>query len=222
MYAPLKVIDHYFMRLPDEVRRELAASVAPLHPDCQVRAAFSDETAENYLHAYMNEEHLTYNSEISRTLVMIGLIDYGMYGKNSSMYWKQLGRIMARADFGLETSEHSDNKKAVMRSTFNMRRRSWLEGWREWKKLKEGPLSLKAIADFEQDALINVIKRGDTGLYEKDVDFDGIMSLLFSKPDAFTSYLLMQRYVTSPQRNELPFFLGAPFSRQLLAVRRNP
>lgn len=221
MKSPLKFIYEWFAVLPVDVLYELSAAISPLHCDPLVRSAYDDFTAVACIFEYLEQTDISYNEMITRTILMTNLIEYCLYGKNSLLYWKNLQEsleIFQREEAGLRELS-PQTKKSMLEKLIN-RKEEWLAAGRSWKRVKEEHLSIAALADFEQRALIETIKRVAETPYKKKLPrMADIILSLSAKPDWLTSFMLMKKISAGERGPLMPFFLSAPFTRIILSLK---
>lgn len=157
--TPLARIGEWFLQLPNYMSLEISALMGPLHYDELIRSAGTDSGARTWLLLFLGEENMiSYQTNITRSLFMINLIDYCLYSPVSPLFWKSSDITEQAIENEIDLNGLAPDQKKALIELLVDRKSTWIMSCQHWAVIKDNFLSTEMIAAYEHMERLNEIK----------------------------------------------------------------
>lgn len=145
MDTPLDKIREWYISMPHDTQIELSALSFLLHYDNGIKEEYDDEKRNEKFILFMTPTGLDGFEVISRTLFMMNLLDFSLFGRDTEEGWDEtLDRNLDTRNSFTEKGMSPDFIDKML-STWQDRKYHWIGISNVWKETKEKYLNGKEL-----------------------------------------------------------------------------
>jgi len=143
--TPLSIVLEWFQSLDEEIQNELLSLCILFHYDADIRNEYVSEEKIKKIKNYLNENSLSNNEIITRTLFITQLFDYAFDGRDNEEDWdKSMDRNLDARNKMVEQGHSGDFIDNTLEN-WQHRKYFWIKLASEWKVLKSENLEISKL-----------------------------------------------------------------------------
>ena len=151
--TPLSIILQWFESLDEEIQDELLSLCMLFHYDDDIRSEYVSAEKIKKIKNYLNDNSLSNNEIITRTLFITRLFDYGFNGRDNEEDWdKSLDRTLDARNKMVERGHSGDFIDNTLKN-WQQRKYFWIKLASEWELIKAENLEISELNKWWMDNL---------------------------------------------------------------------